>query len=58
MNSKSLKIRIRISIKPWMHIIFLIIAYFIGQQRAYKEKYAAEHIKMPKDRDLTTILSG
>ena len=51
MNSKSLKIRIKISIKPWMKIIFLIIAYFIGQQKAYKEKYVPEEIIMPKARD-------
>ena len=53
MNSKSLKIRIKISIQPWMKIIFLIVAYFIGQQNAYKEKYKPDEVIMPKVRDLT-----
>ena len=53
MNSKSLKIRIKISIQPWMKIIFLIVAYFIGQQNAYKEKYKPDEMIMPKVRDLT-----
>ena len=55
MNSKSLKIRIKISIQPWMKIIFLIVAYFIGQQNAYKEKYKPEKLIMPKVRDLTAF---
>ena len=58
MNSKSLKIRIKISIKPWMKIIFLIIAYFIGQQKAYKEKYVSEEIIMPKGRDRTYAIDS
>ena len=53
MNSKSLKIRIKISIQPWMKIIFLIVAYYIGQQNAYKEKYTPDEVIMPKVRDLT-----
>ena len=35
-----------------MKIIFLIVAYFIGQQNAYKEKYTPDEVIMPKVRDL------
>ena len=41
-----------------MKIIFLIIAYFIGQQRAYKEKYVPEEIIMPKGRDRTQSIDS
>ena len=57
MNSKSLKIRIKISIQPWIKIVFLIVAYYIGQQNAYKKKYAPDEIIMPKVRDLTAFRS-
>ena len=36
-----------------MKIIFLIVAYFIGQQNAYKEKYKPDEMIMPKVRDFT-----
>ena len=38
-----------------MKIIFLIVAYFIGQQNAYKEKYKPDEMIMPKVRDLTAV---
>ena len=38
-----------------MKIIFLIVAYFIGQQNAYKEKYTPDEVIMPKVRDLTAF---
>ena len=38
-----------------MKIFFLIVAYFIGQQNAYKEKYTPDEVIMPKVRDLTAF---